>query len=269
VAKATDSGGNVCEPGFAWHVRRRERRAVITMPDEQPSPIENRMRGSDRTITIGLVDEHSLSRQCLARSLQEFGEIFRISQFASCNDCLLSEKIFDVILYHAHETFRNLNKNSEGTTRALKKLQQISSVIILSSIDGPHFVIKAFEGGARGFIPTPSTTIEMVIEIIRLVSAGGTFVPPSGLRLGKINSEGTPRATISGYEFTPREMAVLDRLALGKANKIIAHELKMSESTVKVHIKRIMTKLKATNRTEVICRAFDLPAIVALSRHEA
>jgi DNA-binding NarL/FixJ family response regulator len=193
----------------------------------------------------------------------------RISQFISCNDCLLTENAFDIILYHAHETLRNLDKNSERTNDALKKLQQISSVIILSSIDGPHFVIKAFEGGARGFIPTPSTTIEMVIEIIRLVSAGGTFVPPSGLRLGKVDWEGTPRATISGYEFTSREMAVLDRLALGKANKIIAHELKMSESTVKVHIKSIMTKLKATNRTEVVCRAFDLAAIEAASRREA
>jgi DNA-binding NarL/FixJ family response regulator len=49
-------------------------------------------------------------------------------------------------------------------------------------------------------------------------------------------------------------------LKSGKANKIIAHELGVSESTVKVHIGRIMKKLNATNRTQVVCRAYALPA---------
>jgi len=55
-------------------------------------------------------------------------------------------------------------------------------------------------------------------------------------------------------------MAVLDHLKLGKANKVIAYELAMSESTVKVHIRNIMKKMKATNRTEVACRAHTFAA---------
>jgi Bacterial regulatory proteins, luxR family len=55
----------------------------------------------------------------------------------------------------------------------------------------------------------------------------------------------------------------------GKPNKTIAFELQMSESTVKVHIKSIMSKMNATNRTEVVCRAYDLAGIGALSRREA
>ncbi len=51
-------------------------------------------------------------------------------------------------------------------------------------------------------------------------------------------------------------MEVLDRLKLGKTNKIIAHELEISESTVKVHIRNLMKKIKATNRTEVACRVY-------------
>ena len=51
--------------------------------------------------------------------------------------------------------------------------------------------------------------------------------------------------------FTTREAAVVEALRKGKANKIIAYELNLCESTVKVHIRNIMKKLKATNRTEV------------------
>ncbi|TGV73883.1 response regulator transcription factor, partial [Mesorhizobium sp. M00.F.Ca.ET.158.01.1.1] len=51
--------------------------------------------------------------------------------------------------------------------------------------------------------------------------------------------------------FTTREAAVVEALRTGKANKIIAYELNLCESTVKVHIRNIMKKLKATNRTEV------------------
>ena len=51
--------------------------------------------------------------------------------------------------------------------------------------------------------------------------------------------------------FTARQAAVVEALRRGKANKIIAYELKMRESTVKVHVRNIMKKLHATNRTEV------------------
>ncbi len=51
--------------------------------------------------------------------------------------------------------------------------------------------------------------------------------------------------------FTARQAAVIEALRRGKANKIIAYELSMCESTVKVHIRNIMKKLNATNRTEV------------------
>ncbi len=55
--------------------------------------------------------------------------------------------------------------------------------------------------------------------------------------------------------FTTRQAAVVEALKRGKANKIIAYELEMRESTVKVHVRNIMKKLKATNRTEVAYKA--------------
>jgi len=118
-----------------------------------------------------------------------------------------------------------------------------------------------FEHGARGVIPTANTTLEQVIEIIGLVKVGGVFVPLSSLSLQKSKQQSVTSRTAD--QFTPGELAILDRLKLGKANKIIAHELGVSESTVKVHIGRIMKKLKVTNRTQVVCRAFALAAAAA------
>ena len=55
-------------------------------------------------------------------------------------------------------------------------------------------------------------------------------------------------------KFTTREKSVITLLKLGTSNKIIAYELQMSESTVKVHIRNIMRKMKVKNRTEVVSR---------------
>jgi DNA-binding NarL/FixJ family response regulator len=55
---------------------------------------------------------------------------------------------------------------------------------------------------------------------------------------------------MEGDGFTARQAAVADRLRRGKPNKLIAYELNMCESTVKVHIRNIMKKLRASNRTE-------------------
>ena len=64
--------------------------------------------------------------------------------------------------------------------------------------------------------------------------------------------------------FTERQMAVVEALRRGRANKIIAHELQLRESTVKVHIRNIMKKLNATNRTEV---AFKIRDLLPAERH--
>jgi DNA-binding NarL/FixJ family response regulator len=135
------------------------------------------------------------------------------------------------------------------------KALHIAPVIILSAVDCPESILQALESGARGYILTTDTTLALAREIIRLVRAGGIFVPPSSLSLRRINSQGLTPKPITTQQFTPRQIAVLDHLKLGKANKIIARELHMSENTVKIHLRNIMKKMNATNRTEVACRA--------------
>jgi DNA-binding NarL/FixJ family response regulator len=255
------------------HSREVDEFSVQAMPASAHGPIEfGRICGGfpsrdvNGTIFVGVVDDHLFTRECITGFLREIDALEVIS-FTSCEDCVKSVRHADLFLYHVG--WMKYQDNKEQRFLQLKDLVQIAPVIILSAVDCRDSIIEAFESGARGFIPTGSTTPKQVIEIIRFVNAGGTFVPPSSLSLQRANGSGLPPTAITTHQFTLRELAVLERLTLGKANKAIAYELQMSESTVKVHIKSIMNKLKATNRTEVVCRAFDLGGVGALSRHEA
>jgi len=87
---------------------------------------------------------------------------------------------------------------------------------------------------------------------MHLVEAGGTFAPATSLISWKrMGDSATPQSGHLKELFTARQAAVLGALRQGKANKQIAYELNMREGTVKVHIRNIMRKLKAKNRTEV------------------
>ena len=120
-------------------------------------------------------------------------------------------------------------------------------VVIVSDIDDVNYVVRALKGGARGYIPT-SLSFNVAVEAVRLVEAGGTFVPVSSLALDRSKQEPTAK---TGDLLTERQMMVVEALCQGMANKQIAYELGMSEHTVKVHLRHIMRKLRARNRTEV------------------
>jgi DNA-binding NarL/FixJ family response regulator len=206
----------------------------------------------DTYIALAVVDEHSFTRECITRSLQERCSLFSIVTFAACDACMQGSRVHDIILYHSHESIAS-NVTAQPAI-SIKKLSQIAPVIVLCDVDCFESVSAAFASGARGYIPTASTAVELAVEIIRLVKAGGTFVPASILRIRVMSGEGATSGAIA-TQFTPRQLAVLERIKLGKTNKAIAHELKMSESTVKIHLCNIMKRLKATNRTEVAARA--------------
>ena len=99
--------------------------------------------------------------------------------------------------------------------------------------------------GARGYIPT-SMPYHLAVEAVRYVEAGGTFVP-AGNFLPDRGSRKQPAENV----LTERQMKVVEAVSHGFANKQIAHRLKMSENTVKVHLRSIMKKLNVRNRTEV------------------
>lgn len=107
-------------------------------------------------------------------------------------------------------------------------------------------------------------SINVAVAAIQFVLVNGPSMTVN-IRLGRSttadNGETSQAAVYASYEvsqkrdsrFTEREAAVLERLRRGQPNKIIAHALGVSESTVKVHLRSIMSKLKVTNRTQIVC----------------
>lgn len=129
------------------------------------------------------------------------------------------------------------------------------AIILVSDREDSQQIGEALRQGVRGYIPT-TLTPGILIEAVRLVQAGGTFVPADALAEALTQRQPAPASDHADLDqlnlsaLTPRQREVLELLRRGKPNKIIAHELSMRESTVKVHVRQIMRKLRARNRTQ-------------------
>jgi DNA-binding NarL/FixJ family response regulator len=146
--------------------------------------------------------------------------------------------------------------NTEASTNALKALSKLAPripVIVLASNNDAELARSAICHGAKGYIPA-TMGLEIAIEAVRFVLAGGTYAPVDCLLPrdppGDAQSE-PPRTGL----VTSRELAVIRAIQKRKSNMAIAYDLNMCESTVKVHVRNILKKLKAKNRTDVAIKA--------------
>jgi DNA-binding NarL/FixJ family response regulator len=138
-------------------------------------------------------------------------------------------------------------------------------IVVICDRDDGHQVGEALRQGIRGYIPS-NLTSQTLMGALRLVQAGGTFVPAGALTDALSRqpiASDTSSAEVAALDpcgLTPRQREVLNLLRQGKPNKIIAHELDMRESTVKVHVRQIMRKMRVSNRTEAAFLVSNLSA---------
>ena len=116
-------------------------------------------------------------------------------------------------------------------------------VIVLTTYEGDVLARRALKAGAAGYILKNMIRKEL-LEAIRAVYAGKRYIPH------KIASELAEH--FAEDELTDREVEVLREVASGSSNKIIASHLTISEATVKAHIKNLMLKLGASDRTHAV-----------------
>jgi DNA-binding NarL/FixJ family response regulator len=146
---------------------------------------------------------------------------------------------------------------SEAVINTLTKLSELFPgipVIILADKTDPELALTAIRHGARGYIPF-TMGFDVALEAVRFVLAGGTYVPLDCVLATGGSGIAAAQPPPSVGAVTSRELAVVRALQQGKSNKAMAYDLNMCESTVKVHIRNIMKKLKARNRTEVAIKA--------------
>lgn len=214
-------------------------------------------------VRVGLIDSFSFSRDCLVHAISSCHPDLNLVPFGTVEDCLKAkDSDLAVILVHLHSD--GVGSPEAAALHAVKALREgLGDIPVVVLSDTPRAletrqIRTVLAGGARGVIPTLTTDLQLASAAIRLVKNGGTFAPMDRLIRVRPETPDVPAEQSNGCRLTPRQEAVLKKLHQGKANKIIAYELGMAESTVKIHIRHIMRKLGATNRTQAVYKAQQL-----------
>jgi len=131
-------------------------------------------------------------------------------------------------------------------------------IIMLSADHDFDTVSLALQFGATGFLPKSSLN-QVLISAIRLVLAGGIYIPPEALLKSASNSAtlhdaAKQHATLESLALTDRQADVLRLLIRGMSNKLISREIDLAEATVKIHIRGILRSLNVTSRTEALVK---------------
>lgn len=203
---------------------------------------------------ILLADDHDLFRAGLGMVLGELEADTQLLQAASLTDalvCAQAESDLDLALLDLNMPAMN---GTTGLQQFRTQFPQVP-VVIVSGSDDLADVQAVLNQGASGFIHK-STAPSVMLSALRLVLAGGIYVPPHVMRQETAPAPTAPIAR-KGWEarLTARQLEVLQLLALGKPNKVIARELDLSEGTVKIHLSAIFRVLDVNNRTEAVLAA--------------
>lgn len=212
---------------------------------------------NDRACSVLLIERRTLIRDCLSRCISaDFGA--PVISFASIESLQAASAELHPALIIVGDLER-VEMNTDGVIDRLRRAEYKAPIIVLSDAEDIDNVTDTLRSGASGHVPT-GIALDVAIEAMRLVLVGGVFVPGDTLLSVSKQSRTAEARAARNIIFTARQSAVLDALCQGKTNKLIAYELNMSESTVKVHVSNIMKKLQAKNRTEVAVRLGDHPS---------
>lgn len=133
-----------------------------------------------------------------------------------------------------------------------------AKVVILTVFDRDDYLFEALKAGASGFLLKNSAPEELV-DAVRVAARGDALLSPTVTRrvIARFASPGSAVPTQRPSRLTDREYEILVQLASGASNTKIAETLFLSETTVKTHVSRILTKLDLRDRTQAAVFAFE------------
>lgn len=195
-------------------------------------------------IRVFSADDHPLLREGIAAVINNQPDMLMLAQAATGGEA--------VQMFRQHRpdvTLMDLRLPDMSGIDALIAIRAEfpeARVIMLTTFEGDVEIQRALKAGARGYLLKSNPPQELV-ETIRHVHAGKKAIPPQiAARLAEHFSDET---------LTEREIDVLRHIAGGNRNRDIGERLFISEETVKVHIKHIMEKLGASDRTQAVAIA--------------
>lgn len=210
-------------------------------------------------ITVLLVDDQELMRMGLNMVLEAQDDITVVGEARDGAAAVAAARKLepDVVLMDV----RMPVVDGVSATSQILESGISSRVLVMTTFDLDEHALGALRAGASGFL-LKDTPPEDLVSAIRSVAAGDAVVSPKVTRrlLGRFidGGEATPRRDPTVLDvLTDRERQVLENVATGLSNTEIAEKLFLSESTVKTHIGRILTKLELRDRVQAVVLAYE------------
>jgi DNA-binding NarL/FixJ family response regulator len=209
-----------------------------------------------------IVDDHPIIVDALGAallSLHVFDGVDKESSVAAAAERLQNADSYDLVMLDLHLT------DTTGLEALLLLRERFPEVpvIIFSGDDSSATVAAAFEHGVQGYIPKNSP-MTVVISAIRVVLAGGNYIPPQAARMLGFEARSvapldTEAAACAGL--SPRQRQVLHYLLQGLPNKTIGTRLQMADGTVKSHLNAVYRAFRVNSRAQLILRAREMGLI--------
>lgn len=202
-------------------------------------------------IRVVIVDDDPIVRSAVAMYLTTAPEIELVASGSNGSEAVDLVRVHevDVLIMDINMPVRD----GISATVDVRKVSPQTKVLLLTSIDGSREVRDGLAAGASGYL-LKDTSVQALVEGVRSVHHGHSVLSD-----GMIRRVFAPHPVPTGaVELSAREDEVLQLLCRGHSNDEIAHELFLSESTVKSHVSAIMSKLGVTSRLKAVARAYQL-----------
>ncbi|PRH85708.1 hypothetical protein C5L14_19285 [Labrys okinawensis] len=199
---------------------------------------------------IRFASNNKLIRDCIISSLRATD--ICISETAE-DDEATSEDLVDndVLFIFVAIGLKDLLELISSREQEVMKIASTNKVIIITDVEEGEYIRKSMLLGVNGYI-TMNLGFEIVMPVIRMICAGGSFIPAHCFLSAKQTIYNSKQVITQDKNLTDRQIEILSFLKQGKKSKDIASMLSISESTVGVHVMNIMRKLGIKKRNEMM-----------------
>lgn len=195
-------------------------------------------------IRVLVVDDHVLLRQGIAGILAPEPDIELVAEATNG-----AEAVETFARMRPDVTLMDLQMPVLAGIEAIQRIRSgapQARIIVLTTYPGDVQAVKALKAGASGYL-LKSSLIDELLRAIRAVHGGRRYIPADVAQEIALHAAEEP--------LSAREVDILALVAAGKANKVVAHELSVSEQTVKAHLRTIFQKLGVNDRTQAVTTA--------------
>jgi two-component system, NarL family, response regulator len=199
------------------------------------------MTNCSSPMRILIVDDHPLLREGVASLLEKQTDMAVVAEASTGKEAV------DLFRIHRPDvTLMDMRLPDVSGADAMKEILRNfpdARFVVLSTYSGDVQILRALKAGARAYLLKGLLRTEL-LDTIRIVHGGQKRIPP------EIAAQIADHAGESSL--TDREIDVLEQIAAGNPNKLVANQLLITEDTVKAHVKRILSKLSANDRTHAV-----------------